>query len=129
MLTLDRVLGNSLHGKRALILVDIEGAEYLMLQGAFNTLRSTPRPIWMMEILTTEHQPAGTTMNPYFAQTFEQFFAEGYRAVTADSFAKEIDAEWLERILGGNLKLGTHNFVFRHGNDYRSDSAVSCSFV
>jgi len=32
--TLDRILGNALNGKRALILVDVEGAEYAMLFGA-----------------------------------------------------------------------------------------------
>lgn len=113
VLSLDRILGDNLHGKRALILVDIEGAEYMMLQGAANTLRNTPRPIWMMEISTTEHQPIGTMMNPYFVQTFERFFAAGYRAFTADPALKEIDAGSLERVLTGDLELETHNFIVR----------------
>jgi len=52
----------------------------MMLQGANQTLMNEPRPIWMMEISLTEHQPAGTVMNPHFAKTFELFFLQGYRA-------------------------------------------------
>jgi hypothetical protein len=80
-LRLDRVLGDTLRGNKALILVDIEGAEFMMLQGANQTLINEPRPIWLMEIASTEHQPAGVATNPYFAKTFELFFAQGYRSL------------------------------------------------
>jgi FkbM family methyltransferase len=112
ILSLDRVLGDSLCGKKALILVDIEGAEFMMLQGANQTLMNEPRPIWMMEISTTEHQPAGTVMNPYFAKTFELFFAQGYRAFTADEAAQEINQVTVQQVVAGKQKLSTHNFVF-----------------
>lgn len=112
VLTLDRILGGSLHGKRALILVDIEGAEYMMLQGATQTLLNEPKPTWMMEVSTTEHQPAGTSMNPHFAKTFELFFAQDYRAFTADVAAQEITPGIVQKVMGGGMKLGTHNFVF-----------------
>ena len=56
ILSLDRVLGDKLQGKKALILVDIEGAEFMMLQGAKQTLMNETRPIWMMEISTTDHR-------------------------------------------------------------------------
>jgi len=113
VLSLDRVLGESLRGKRALILVDIEGAEYMMLQGATQTLINEPRPIWMMEISITEHQPEGTAMNPYFAQTFELFFAQGYRALTADQAGLEITRDVVGQVVEGGRRLDTHNFLFR----------------
>ncbi len=113
MLSLDRVLGNTLYGKRVLILVDIEGAELMMLQGATQTLVNEPRPIWMVEISTTEHQPAGTPMNPNFTQTFEIFFSQGYRAFTADEIAQEVTIETVTKVAAGQHKLKTHNFVFR----------------
>ena len=112
ILSLDRVLGNTLRGKNALILVDIEGAEFMMLQGAIQTLMNEPRPIWMMEISSTEHQPAGTVMNPHFAKTFELFFAQGYRACTANEAAQEITQAIVQQVVAGKQKLGTHNFVF-----------------
>jgi FkbM family methyltransferase len=48
--TLDRLLGTTLANHRVLILVDVEGAEYAMLQGAMSTLAHQPRPTWMVEI-------------------------------------------------------------------------------
>lgn len=113
ILSLDRLLGTSLHGKPALILVDIEGAELMMLQGASQTLTNDPRPIWIVEIATTEHQPAGAPMNPHFAQTFEMFFSRGYRAFTADGLAREVTRETAAKIGAGQQQAETHNFVFR----------------
>jgi FkbM family methyltransferase len=112
ILSLDRMLGNTMHGKKALILVDIEGAEFMMLQGAKLTLMNELRPIWMMEISTTEHQPAGTGMNPHFVKTFELFFAQGYRAFTADEAAVEITQAMVQQVVAGVKKMDTHNFVF-----------------
>jgi hypothetical protein len=113
VLSLDRVLGKTLRGKRALILADIEGAEYMMLQGAKQTLVSEPRPIWIMEIATTEHQPVATVMNPHFAKTFELFFAQGYSAFTADGAMQEITPADVQQVATGARELDTHNFVFR----------------
>lgn len=110
VLTLDRLMGNTLLGKRALILVDIEGAELMMLQGATQTLQNKPRPIWMMEICSTEHQPAGTACNPNFAKTFGLFFDSGYRAYTADKSATELKRD---DVINGKMQLQTHNFIFR----------------
>lgn len=113
VLSLDRVLGNELHGKRALILVDIEGAELPLLQGAAQTLANKPRPVWVVEITATEHQPAGTVINPNFAQTFEMFFSLGYRAYTADEQGLEVTRETVADVINGQSPLETHNFLFR----------------
>lgn len=112
ILCLDRVLGDTLRGKKSLILVDIEGAEFMMLQGANQTLINEPRPIWLMEISSTEHQPAGSTMNPHFAKTFELFFAQGYRVFTADEAAIEITPAIVQDVVAGTQMLATHNFIF-----------------
>jgi len=66
----------------------------------------------MMEISSTEHQPTGTVMNPHFAKTFQLFFAQGYRAFTADETAQEINQVTVQQVVAGKQKLGTHNFVF-----------------
>jgi hypothetical protein len=112
ILSLDRVLDDSLRGKKALIMVDIEGVEFMMLQGAKHTLINNPRPIWLMEISSSEHQPVGTAMNPHFAETFEVFFRHGYSAYTADDSAIEITDLTVQQVVAGKKKLGTHNFVF-----------------
>lgn len=112
VLTLDRILGANLSGKKALILVDIEGAEYMMLQGAKQILTNIPRPIWFIEISSTEHQPKGILINPFFERTFELFFANGYRAYTANELAIEVTPEMVRKVFNGELKLSDHNFVF-----------------
>ena len=113
MLTLDGVLSASLRDKRALVLVDIEGAERMMLRGAAATLQNQPRPIWMVEISTTEHQPRGTPLNPHFQATFEIFFSAGYRAYAADETAREWLRGDVEAVMQGKQIPSTHNFIFR----------------
>ncbi|WP_414565300.1 MULTISPECIES: FkbM family methyltransferase [unclassified Anabaena] len=112
VITLDRLLSNTLQGKRALILVDIEGAEYMMLQGAKATLANHPRPIWIVEISTTEHQPTGTRMNPNFAATFDMFLNQGYQAFTAEASPQKFEVS-LQTMNDDQISLLTHNFLFR----------------
>jgi FkbM family methyltransferase len=113
ILSLDRVLGESIMGKKALILVDIEGAELMMLQGARQTLQNTPRPIWVMEITTNEHQPAGTLINPNFEKTFDVFFNSNYKVFTADTEEKKIEKSDIKNVTENRSHLNTHNFLFR----------------
>ena len=112
ILSLDRVLGDTLRGKQALVLVDIEGAEFMMLQGAKQTLLNDPPPIWLMEISSSEHQPTGVTINPRFADTFELFFEHGYQAFTANEADVEITTAMVKKALTGVEKFETHNFIF-----------------
>lgn len=112
VLTLDRILGERIKGRKTLILVDIEGAEFMLLQGAPLTLNNTPRPIWMMEITTTEHQPNGL-MNPDFGKTFETFFSNGYESYTGDSDNIKIDKSYIDKVIANQASLKTHNFIFK----------------
>lgn len=111
--TLDNVLGNRLRGKRYFILVDIEGAEGLMLEGARSVLAAEPKPVWMVEICTTEHQPQGTGVNPHLLRTFEIFWENAYEAWTADRHFRFVPKREIELISKGETDtLGTHNFLF-----------------
>ena len=80
--SLDVVLGDRIKGKRPLILIDVEGAEYLMLKGSKILLQSEPKPIWMIEICISENRTNGK--NPYFMQTFELFWDAGYSSYAID---------------------------------------------
>lgn len=122
ILSLDRVLGDTIGGKRALILVDVEGAEFMMLQGAKKTLMNECRPIWLIEITSSENQPALLAMNPRFAQTFDVFFDHGYQVFTANSAADEITPAIVQEVVAGHRKLDTYNFVFRQKLFVRSTS-------
>jgi hypothetical protein len=112
ILTLDRIVGKEINDKKALIVVDIEGAEYMLLQGAGAVIKNGVKPIWMIEITTTEHQP-NLEMNKYFRKTFELFFENGYEAFTADDARQQIKKSDLDLIESRELILTTHNFIFR----------------
>jgi FkbM family methyltransferase len=111
--TLDRLIGRRLDGVRALIVVDVEGAEYHMLQGASGVLEIQPAPIWLIEICSTEHQPAGMARNPHFMATCELFLSRGYRAFRADASMQELSANELCDIGSGRQEGAGHNFIFR----------------
>lgn len=111
--TLDLVLGERFAGKRCLVLIDIEGAELHMLKGALKFLEHDPKPIWMVEITVSEHQPAGVQINPNLFETFELFQTAGYRATTANEERREIELDEIARIVETGVDtLGTHNFLF-----------------
>jgi FkbM family methyltransferase len=80
--TLDALVGDRFTGKKLLIKIDVEGAEYGVLSGAKRTLTTLPRPTWMVEICLNEFHPAG--LNPDYSATFEMFWTHGYEARTAD---------------------------------------------
>jgi len=113
MNTLDNILGTRLAGMRSFFLIDVEGGERGVLEGAEKQLTLNPKPVWMVEIQTTSHQPSGRNVNPDLQRTFEMFWDHEYEAWTAERKPKMISKEDIERVsLGGINHLGTHNFVF-----------------
>lgn len=112
--SMDVVLGNRLQGKKVLVLIDVEGAEWAVLEGANALLHNEPKPIWLLEITLTEHQPQGVTINPHFAGTFKIMFDAGYEAFTADNTMSKITWDEIKAAQDGNTSLfSTHNFLFR----------------
>ena len=111
--TLDSVLCNRLAGQKCFFLVDIEGSEKYMLEGAKAHLNFLPKPIWMVEISITEHQPQGTKINPNLLSTFKIFWENGYEVWTADKNSYHIKEEDILEIYekGDNI-FETHNFLF-----------------
>jgi hypothetical protein len=84
----------------------------MLLQGASTVIKNPVKPIWMIEITTTEHQP-NLEMNKYFRKTFELFFENGYEAFTADDARQQISKSDLDLIESRAIVLTAHNFIFR----------------
>ena len=76
-------------------------------------LTNDPKPIWMVEIMTKDHQPSGVDINPYFTSTFQLFFHNGYQAFSADQNMRPVRMEDVELVSKGILELGIYNFLFR----------------
>jgi len=116
-LTIDDVLGNRFDGKNIFIIVDIEGAEKLMLEGATKLLDMIPKPIWLVEITGAEHQPEGIKINPNLLDTFEKFWNRGYESITVNKRLRKISKEEIIKIIEMQAdSLEAHNFLFYEKN-------------
>ena len=115
--TMDIVLNKRLSGQKLLVLVDIEGAEKWMLEGANLMLTNDPKPIWMVEIVTKENQPYGVEINPNFLSTFQLFFKNGYQAYSADQNMRLFTIEDVNLLSKGSVQSNTYNFIFCESKD------------
>lgn len=111
--TMDLVLGNRLCGRKVLVIVDIEGAEKWMLEGASMMLSASPKPVWVVEITAKSNQPDGVCVNPHFKDTFEIFFRHGYKAFAADAKMLPVTPEQVAAVAEGKLELPVYNFIFK----------------
>lgn len=111
--TLDNALGTRFGGKQCFMLVDIEGAEQLMLEGSSIFIAMEPKPVWLVEVSISEHQPSGIKINPNLSSTFDIFWDSGYEAWTADKKCRIIQPDEIKQIVrSGADTLHTHNFLF-----------------
>lgn len=111
--TLDIILGGRIQNKKCFIIVDIEGAESFMLKGASSIINMEPKPMWMVEISISEHQPKGISINPNLLSTFQVFWNSGYEAWTADKQCRAVNSHEVEEIIrSGKDTLITDNFLF-----------------
>lgn len=111
--TLDLQLAGRFVGERLFLVVDIEGAELAMLDGAAATLRREPKPLWMVEISIDEHQPQGARLNPNLAETFDRFERAGYGAWQIGATVERLPYARIRRIASSGVNnLDTHNFLF-----------------
>jgi FkbM family methyltransferase len=109
--TLDTLLGSRFAGERLLIKIDVEGAEMDVLQGAQETLRRIPRPVWLVEVCLTEHHPDG--MNPHFAQVFDIFLQAGYQAYTVGTDRRQVTAADVARWVATRRRdFGSYSYEF-----------------
>jgi FkbM family methyltransferase len=111
--TMDTVLNTRLDGKKALVLIDVEGAEKWILEGASKILTHNQKFIWFLEIMTNDHQPTGVEINPNLVSVFQLFLQNGYEAFSADKIMRPISIEEVHSVAKGLSSFETHNFIFR----------------
>lgn len=109
--TLDGLVGERFPGERLLVKIDVEGAEYHVLQGAAHTLARRPSPAWLLEVCLQEFHPDGS--NPDFEAVFAMFREHGYRAYAVTDrlvpVSYEEVAAWRAQ---GRSALPTFNYLF-----------------
>lgn len=109
--TADSLLSGRFNGTKQLILVDIEGAESLFLEGAQSLLSSEPKHDWIIEVSLNSHRKDG--INPKLRWLFDQFWRNGYRSWVIEETLTEVDAKKIDTISEtGEVPFKSCNFVF-----------------
>lgn len=105
--TLDNILGGRFDGRRLLIKIDVEGAEFGVLKGATTTLARQPKPAWLVEICLNEYHPTG---NQDFVETFEIFWSHGYSSYLPNG--TEVTRADIAKWVHAGRTDGNFNYVF-----------------
>ena len=109
--TFDNVVAGRFPGKRLMIKIDVEGAEFQVLEGALATVARQPRPIWLIEVCFREYHPSG--INPDYLKIFQLFWDNGYASYGADEKCTAVLPADIERWLATGVRdLQTFNYVF-----------------
>jgi len=109
--TLDVAIGSRFKGARLFVKIDVEGAELQVLHGASELLKSSPPPVWQIEICLSEWHPGG--FNPNFRPVFELMASHGYKATTANDEMREIRLADVDRwISKTGIPFSQRDFLF-----------------
>lgn len=114
VLTLDGLMDDRFSGEKIVIKMDVEGAEYEALLGATRIMERLIKPVWLVEITSSEYMPGGT--NPNYMDTFDLFFSRGYAAHLLTSrglidISRETIQKWHSQKKSDCQEI---NFVFTH---------------
>lgn len=109
--SLDNIVGERFRDQVCLIMIDVEGHEANVIEGAKNLLARVPKPMWFVEIGLGEHLESGRG-NPSYRKVFETFFNAGYVAWACTLPPRQVAREDVEAVCLGTSDLGAHNFLF-----------------
>ncbi|MFI5071571.1 MAG: FkbM family methyltransferase [Terriglobales bacterium] len=109
--TLDNLLSGRFLSERLIIKIDVEGAEFQVLEGALATIARLPKPIWLIEVCFREYHPSG--INPDLLKIFQLFWDNSYNSYGADAKYSAVLPDDVKRWLATGVRdLQTFNYVF-----------------
>ena len=104
-------MDNRFLGKKLVIKIDVEGAEYDVLCGALKTLCLSPRPTWFIEICLNEFHPGG--MNPNYEAIFELFLQHGYEVRIANEEVTLVTSNDIKSWVANKCSaINNFNYIF-----------------
>ena len=114
--TMDILVANRFSGQKLVIKIDVEGTEYQVLKGSYETLHRTPAPLWIIEIGLTGYDPKGH--NDKFLQTFEMFWDMNYHSYHLGvQLNEKITPHHVLNWINNMSTEGHDNFLFKKDND------------
>lgn len=97
--------------ERTFVLMDVEGFELFALSGAAKLLAA--KPVLLIEINITDHQPGGATLSPTAGQTFDLLRAAGYDLYEVAETPRTLEWDEIAAACRGEATTITgHNFLF-----------------
>jgi hypothetical protein len=86
------VLGGKFsHNEKILLIVDIEGAS--------SFINRSPKPWWVVEVTSHQHQPKGVSINPDLLYTFRLFWNAGYKAWAIEDSLRKVGVQEIEDLM------------------------------
>lgn len=113
--TLDQVIGSRIADSRCLYLVDVEGAEHLILQGGMSCLNNKDS-VWVIEITAPIQKGNSLAGEDRFRSVFRIFSDKGFDPflLSDGEIVSHEEVEQADR--GEKNRLTNQNmFIFRHG--------------
>lgn len=102
-----------------LILIDVEGAEISLIEGAKNSIERLKNATWIVEVNLYQMNLSTDTERSYIKSMFNTFLKHGYFCNTFDQKRIDITVQNLDQILDDYRrdKLSTHNFIFTRAKE------------
>lgn len=110
--TLDRILNNKYLNSKILIIADVEGHEFELLQGSIETITKKIKPIWFLEISYNYHFPKEIKNNPNYDKIFKLFFENNYKAYSIGTTIDLFGDSELELIKNKIIIPKSYNYLF-----------------
>jgi len=120
--TIDTIFKNRFSMQDKLFaLVDIEGAELSMLEGASHFLENTDA-LWVVEIVPTLNMVDGNGINPNFVKVFKIFHSFGYKSFAIDNGLSEVHFNKPAQLARVNPSVS--NFLFVRPSNFLFDEKI-----
>ena len=110
MVRLDDVV--SPRGRKMLVLMDVEGFELPALHGATALLSASPKPVWIIEVISHFGRADAPRLNPDYVETFALMQAAGYDAYRIDVGLVRVSLADAKAVAAKPARDGLINFLF-----------------
>jgi len=112
--TIDTIISNRYNRQKHLYLIDVEGHELEVLEGAFKSLSNKNYPVLIIEIVNFHHT---NKLNPDFESTFLKLWGMGFKSFGISNNLFPFDNSNILEIIQKGEIFEVCDFIFIHEKD------------